>query len=246
MTPAVEYEPDGRTLSAFFHSDAFVRVLIGPFGSGKTVACAIELFRRACEQAPGPDGVRRSKMLVVRSTYPQLKSTTIPSWRSWFGDEFGVFNWTPPLSHKMVLPLDDGTVADISVLFMALDGPDAEAALKGFEGGIIWFNEAREIPRAVFDFSLGRVGLYPAIKDGGPTWYGVIADSNPPDSDAWLYKMATEEKPDNWEFFKQPGDGMPHPIRAPHKVKGVELQPREERHREERHRVRQDGVDVAL
>ena len=81
MTPSVDYAPDGRTLSAFFHSDAFVRVLIGPFGSGKTVACSIELFRRSCQQAPGKDAVRRTKWLVVRSTYPQLKSTTIPSWR---------------------------------------------------------------------------------------------------------------------------------------------------------------------
>ena len=44
VMPGVDYVVDGKTLSAFFHSDAFVRVLIGPFGSGKTVACAIELF----------------------------------------------------------------------------------------------------------------------------------------------------------------------------------------------------------
>lgn len=203
--PSLDYEPDGRTLAAFFHASDFVRVLIGPFGSGKTVACSIEVFRRACEQAPGPDKVRRSKWLVVRSTYPQLRSTTIPSWRQWFSDGFGTFNLTPPITHRMVLPLDDGTIADIEVIFMALDGPDAESALKGFEGTGVWFNEAREIPKAVFDFALGRVGRYPATKDGGPSWYGVIADSNPPDFDAWLYKMAEEAKPAGWGFFKQPG-----------------------------------------
>ena len=35
----VHYEVAGPTLEAFFASDDFVRVLVGPFGSGKTTAC---------------------------------------------------------------------------------------------------------------------------------------------------------------------------------------------------------------
>ncbi len=41
--------------------------------------------------------------------------------------------------------------------------------------------------------------------DGGPTWHGMIGDYNSPDEDHWLYEMAETTKPDDWEFFVQPG-----------------------------------------
>ena len=81
----VHYEVAGATLERFFADDSFVRVLVGPFGSGKTAACCAEAFRRCQEQAPDADGVRRSKGVVIRSTYRQLQTTTAPSWRGWFG-----------------------------------------------------------------------------------------------------------------------------------------------------------------
>jgi len=204
-TVNVDYTPDGETLRAFLLSDAFARVLTGPFGSGKTVASIIEIFRRACAQAPSPDKVRRSKWMAVRSTYPQLERTTIASWRQWFDDRFGRFSWGPPPTHEIVMPLSDGTILNLEVQFVALDGLSAEADLRGFEGTGIWLNELREIPKTVVDFALGRVGRFPAKKDGGPSWYGIIADTNAPDSDHWLYKLAEEHKPEGWEFFKQPG-----------------------------------------
>jgi hypothetical protein len=198
------YEPDGETLNTFLADDSFVRIIFGPFGSGKSVACAVELFRRACEQALGPDKVRRSRWMVVRSSYPQLRRTTIPTWQSWFTEAFGRFTWGPPPSQRIIQALGDGTVLDMEISFTALDGPDAEADLRGFEGTGIWLNELSEIPRSVLTFALGRVGRFPSTKDGGCSWYGVIADSNPPDSDSWLYQMY-ESPPEGWRFFKQPG-----------------------------------------
>jgi hypothetical protein len=105
----------------------------------------------------------------------------------------------------MTLPLADQTVLDLEVIFLALDGPDAEADLRGLEVTAAWFNEISEIPKAVVDFACGRIGRYPATSDGGPTWFGLIADTNPPDSDSWLYRFAEEETPSGWEFYKQPG-----------------------------------------
>ena len=200
----IDYSPDGATLSRFLRSDAFSRVLVGPFGSGKTTASAVEIFRRAIQQAPGPDKVRRTRWMVVRNTYPQLRSTTIPSWRAWFDERFGRFNWTPPITHHMILPLDDATIADCQVSFISLDGPGAEAALKGSELTGLWLNEVGEISRAVVMFGAGRVGRYPSQKAGGCTWSGIIADSNPWDVDHWLHGLY-EAPPAGWEFFKQPG-----------------------------------------
>ena len=38
---------------------------------------------------------------------------------------------------------------------------------------------ARELPKAVIDGLTHRVGRYPTKNDGGPTWHGVILDTNP-------------------------------------------------------------------
>ena len=84
----------------------------------------------------------------------------------------------------------------------------------------IWVNEAREIPKSIIDACTMRVGRYPSMKDGGPTWYGVICDTNAPEEDHWWAIMAGDSivpehisreealmlvKPDNWAFWNQPG-----------------------------------------
>ncbi len=61
----VDYTPDGPVLSEYLKSDAFMRVIGGPFGSGKTAASCVEIFRRTCEQAPAPDRVRRSRWQIA-------------------------------------------------------------------------------------------------------------------------------------------------------------------------------------
>ena len=83
--------------------------------------------------------------------------------------------------------------------------PDGEAKLKGLEISAAWLNEAREIPWPIVAFVLGRVGRYPAKRDGGASWSGVIMDTNPPDTDHWLYQRFEEERPAGWRLFKQPG-----------------------------------------
>ena len=93
------YRPSGETLRCFHENDAFMRVVIGPLGSGKTTACCMELWRRLITQRPGPDKVRRARWLVVRNTYPQLETTTIPEWRGIFDDRFGRFTLGKPPTH---------------------------------------------------------------------------------------------------------------------------------------------------
>jgi hypothetical protein len=201
----VRYQVAGKTLEEFFASDAFVKLLIGPFGGGKTAACAISLYHRAISQAPGSDGVRRSRGVVIRNTFRQLQSTVVPSWRSWFDDRFGTFSWSEPFSHALRFSLPDGTTVQSDISFLALDGPDSENKLRGLECTFAWINEAREVGKPILDFLLGRVGRYPPMRDGGPTWAGVVLDTNPPDSDHYLYKLAEEHRPENWAVFKQPG-----------------------------------------
>ena len=201
----INYTPSGRVLTQFHNSATPIRVLNGPLGSGKTTACCFEVLVKAMAQAPNKAGIRKTRWLVVRSTYPELMSTTIASWRSWFGPEMGDMKIAPPVEHKLRFQMPDQTYVECDVIFMALDGPDADAKIRGLEITGAWFNECREIPKPIWDMVDGRIGRYPSKRDGGPTWHGVIADTNPPDDESFLYRFAEIDRPKTWEFFRQPG-----------------------------------------
>ena len=49
------YKPDGKTLKDFMKDNNFFRGIRGPVGSGKSVGCCVEVFRRALEQKPNKD-----------------------------------------------------------------------------------------------------------------------------------------------------------------------------------------------
>ena len=60
------------TLKRFSEDNSFFRLACGPYGSGKSSASLVEIVSRAWAQKRGPDGIRRSRWLVVRNTYRQL------------------------------------------------------------------------------------------------------------------------------------------------------------------------------
>lgn len=173
---------------------------MGPIGSGKSTACVMEILRRSHYQRPSPDGKRRTRWAVIRNSYPELKSTTIKTWMDWVPAEYGKTNFDSPIIHHIQTP-----DLDMEILFLALDRPEDQKKLLSLEltGG--WVNEAREVPKAIIDALTGRVGRYPSVNNGGCSWSGIIMDTNPPDNESWWYKAAEIDKPDGWEFFRQPG-----------------------------------------
>ena len=193
------YIPSGPTLAAFHQSDAFVRSIRGPIGSGKSTACCVEIVKRAHAQKPGPDGRRHSRWAIIRNTYGELRTTTIRTWHMWMPQTVGRFSLDQPPSHRLVTD-----TLDFEVLFLALDMPSDVKKLLSLELTGAWINESREVPKAILDALTGRVGRYPPMADGGPTWSGVLLDTMSPDSDHWLYRLAEEDTPEGWEFFAQP------------------------------------------
>lgn len=188
------------TLARFHTSNAFYRGIMGPVGSGKSTAMCMELIQRAQRQAPGQDGLRRSRFAVVRNTYRELADTTLKTWLDWFPEDlFGRFSRT---SMTHVLRFGD---VRMEVLFRSLDRPGDVKKLLSLELTGAWFNEARELPKAIIDAMGDRVERFPPKRDGGCTWAGVIMDTNPPDTDHWWYRLAEEERPKGWAFFHQPG-----------------------------------------
>ncbi|MBF0342771.1 MAG: hypothetical protein HQL06_00935, partial [Nitrospirae bacterium] len=192
------------TLLDFSENNSFIRAIVGPFGSGKSSACVLEIFQRAFAQAPGKDGIRRSRWAVIRNTYPQLKDTTIKTFHQWFPPECcGKYNIS---THDYTIQIGD---VYTEVLFRALDRPDQVSNLLSLELTGAWVNEFKEIPFAVFEAIQGRVDRYPAKKDGGCTWSGIIMDSNPPDMDSRYYQYFEETCPNNARLFKQPSGLSP-------------------------------------
>lgn len=183
------------TIRRFMESDAFIRGLMGPFGSGKSSGCVWDIVLRGLRQAPGLDGVRRSRWAVIRNSYRQLEDTTIRTVHQWFPPiRFG--RWKPTehsyVINRMVAEGDEKP-AEIELLFRALDRPDQVGNLLSLELTGAWVNEAREVPWAIIEAVQGRVGRYPARRDGGATWSGVIMDTNPPDAESDWYRFFQEK-----------------------------------------------------
>ncbi len=218
-------------------SNAFVRGIRGPIGSAKSSTCAMELFRRITLQEPDPNsGKRRSRWAIIRNTNPQLRTTTMKTWQDWFPPEtFGHIAMHPPPFTQRMLFND----IDAEILFLALDSPDDVRKLLSLELTGAWINEAREVPKSLVDGVTSRLRRFPALKDGGATWSGLIMDTNSPDEDHWYPIMSGEApvpegmsyeeqlmlvKPTNWEFFTQ-GPAMLETRNPDGSVKGYELNP---------------------
>lgn len=180
-------------------SNAFVRTIVGPVGSGKSSGCIMEILRRAAEQAPGPDGLRRTRFAVIRNTYRQLKDTTRKTFEQWIPGALG--KW-----HEQDFTFTM-RFADVhcEVLFRALDSPSDVNKVLSLELTGAYFNELRQIPKDVFDAIQGRVGRYPSKIQGGPTWFGVWGDTNPWATTSWGYKLFSLNRPKSFELFEQPG-----------------------------------------
>lgn len=190
------------TIKAFSESKEFVRGLMGPFGSGKSSGCVIELVKWASKQPIGPTGKRRARFGVIRNTYPQLKDTTIKTVEQWLPSEvFGRWVWS---EHRYIVDRLDPQI-EIEFLFRALDRPEHISNLLSLELTAAWGNEARELPHSIIQALRGRVGRFPAVVDGGCVDPGIILDTNPPDEDSWWYRVFEEERPEGWRMFRQPG-----------------------------------------
>lgn len=193
------------TGARFMQSDAPVRLIMGPVGSGKSTVDIMEIARRSALQAPSRDGIRRTRWAIIRSTKQQLKDTTLKSWLEWFPHGIaGTWRET-----DMTFTLRFGDVM-AEVLFRALDDPDDVRRLLSLELTGAFVNEARETPIEIITALRSRVGRYPSRKEGGPTWHGIIMDTNPPSTDHWIYEKFEVEKPAGWEIFKQPGGREPN------------------------------------
>ena len=190
------------TCAAFMKSNSFGRLIAGPVGSGKTTACLFELFRRACEQTPAGDGLRYTRMAIVRQTLKQLKDTVLKDITTWLE---GVADYR--VSENTIY-IRAGDVRS-EWLLIPLDTPEDQRRLLSMQLTMAWLSESIEMDVGLISPLAGRVGRYPAANLGGATFFGLIADTNMPSEGSDWHKFMTEP-PADWSIFVQPGGMEPH------------------------------------
>lgn len=194
-----------HTGEIFHADDSFVRIIMGPYGSGKSTLSIFEIVRRACAMPVWHSGRRRSRWGIVRNTSGELQSTTLATWLAWFEELGDVRHRQKPLLTYEHTFNDGHGVVELELLFIALDRPEDVRKIKSLELTGCYINELSEVPKAALAHMKGRVNRYPSKAFcQEPYWSGIIADTNPPEDDHWIYKDFEEQHFDHHKLFKQP------------------------------------------
>ena len=186
--------------------DSFVRLIMGPYGSGKSTWCVNEIVRRAASMPRWYKGRRRSRWAIVRNTSGELQSTTLQTWLAWMGDLGDVKRRQKPLL-TYEYTFNDGTgVIELELIFIALDREEDLRKIKSLEVTGCYINELSEVPQGALAHFKGRVNhRYPSRSFcDAPYWSGIICDTNPPDEDHWIYKDFETASLESYKIFKQP------------------------------------------
>lgn len=211
--PDPDYDPSSLkfitppTVGDFMLDDAFVRLIMGPVGSGKSAGCFMELLRRARLQAPNKDGVRQTRMAIIRNTLQQLRQTCLADIQLWLDP---IINYrVTDQTIQVRFPLPDGTTVESDWMLIPLDTPQDQQRLLSLNLTGAWVSEYREIKPSLIDALSGRLGRFPSKAICAPTWFGIVAESNPPDEDSEWYQKIELDLPSSWSFHRQPGGLTP-------------------------------------
>jgi hypothetical protein len=224
------YTPPGPIGAAYIQSQGPIDAIMGPGGSGKTVASAWKGIRFSLATMPiCRDGRIRVKGTVVRDNYRSLYRTTLQSWFEIFPPEMeaGVFSGGQDRPAVHVLSLStvrtiDGVnrivPVDLRVEFFAIADVNYELLFKSYETSWAWATEADGVPVDAIPFFFSRTARYPALPmlpEGTVRPRVAFLDFNPPAPKHPLYQAClrgsfredfnpeTERKTVN--FFRQPG-----------------------------------------
>lgn len=195
-----------NTGEIFAKDDSFVQLVKGPYGSGKTTMVLHKLVKKACEMPYWYNGRRKARALIIRNTSPELFSTTLQSWISWFGELGEVYKRQKPILSYHHIFNDGKGIVELELIFLALDREDDLRKLKSLEVTFAYCNELSELPQGVVSHLKGRMnGRYPNLSFcPEPYWSGILCDTNAPDEDHWIRKAFELAKINGYNLIKQP------------------------------------------
>jgi hypothetical protein len=188
------------------NSDSFVNLVMGAYGSGKTTMCLHSIVRHACNMPIWKSGRRRSRWAIVRNTAGELYSTTLQSWLTWFGELGDITKRQKPLLTYEHIFNDGKGIVELELIFIALDREEDIRKIKSLEVTGVYINELSEVPQGALSHFKGRVNhRYPSRSFCSDYyWSGIIADTNPPDIDHWIYRDFETASLDSYRIFHQP------------------------------------------
>lgn len=192
------------TIAKFMQDDAFGRFISGPVGSGKTTGIIMEIVRRSSMQAPGPDGIRRTRWAIVRNTMQQLRTTVLADIQTILQPIVRFY------TTESTIQIRAGDIhADL--LLMPLDTPDDQRRLLSTQLTGAWLSEFREIDFKLLPSLGGRLGRFPSKISGGvePTWFGMIGETNSFNEGSDWHRFLVLERPSEYRFFRQPSGLSP-------------------------------------
>jgi hypothetical protein len=181
------------TLLKFHEDPSQLRCVVGPVGSGKTTAATWEICYLLPKFIFEQYGIRKTKWVVVRNTYPELIDTTQRTLFDWFG--WGKYN---KQEKNYILRHKEGFEAEI--LFRSCDNPDDVKKFKSLELTGYWIDESCEVQDQIKLMLKNRIGRYPAKC---PVRFGVET-TNPPDTESSTYQDYFGKPLPNHKGFKQP------------------------------------------
>jgi hypothetical protein len=168
------YRPPGPIGAAFIKHRGPIDVIMGPAGSGKTVASCIKGPLLAAEYAPVcKDGWVRVKTLCVRDTYRSFARTALESWYNMFPEKHWMTHdheggQDRPVKHTLRWRAKRGAdIVNIEYVMEtgAIGDNDLEAFAKGYEITYAWGNEYDLMPENTLPTFFQRCGRYPPVSD---------------------------------------------------------------------------------
>lgn len=203
---ALSYEPKGEryvelnydpapTIEQFHASEAMIRSLVGPAGSGKSTGMVWEICYFIPQMLFTKYGIKKTRWLVLRNTNDQLWTTTIKTLFEWFDPTyFGKFH-----KQDKIYTITAFKPIEVEILFRSCDRPEDVNKFRSLELTGYGIDESSEVHHSIKNILRQRIGRYPRASEwprdpetGNPIVrkFG-IESTNPPDI----------ESPDYTEFY---------------------------------------------
>ena len=188
----------------FHMSRAITRSIIGPRGSGKSTGIVWDIWLHMASMRPlKGTNIRSSKWVFVAETHDRIRSTAIGEWLFWFG-AITEITYGVQVTAKVNARLEDGTEVVADILFSAADDLQSAGKFKSVQLTGVWMVEVAEFKTMdVYNMIAPCVGRWPSSVDGGPSWQGILMDTNSMHKGHW-WQQQFEKQPEGWDFFSQP------------------------------------------
>lgn len=181
----MQYQPPGPVAIRYIESKGPIDLIMGPWGSGKTVATVFKIVRHAGNDFPVcKDGVVHVRAAAIRDTYREMAKTALSSWHEFFpkngpltAREAGKLLYSGGIDRPVTHVLEWDvlrhwyagkgawepklTKVRLEVEFGAIGEQNLDSFFKGYEISMGWMNECDLLHEDVPGRFYGRTGRYP-------------------------------------------------------------------------------------